>query len=88
MEGYYTPEKTREVLGNITPNALRNYVNRGKLHRMTPPGKRQAYYLITEVEDLKREMQEFYAGKTIIGKDKTNGRPAHRQGGSPKATRR
>ena len=77
MEGYYTPEKTREVLGNITPNALRNYVNRGKLHRKTPPGKRQGYYLISEVEALKREMQEFYSGP-VIGKERKNGGSTHR----------
>lgn len=85
MKGYYTPQKAREVLGGISPNKLRKYVQSGKLHRKVPPGGTQGLYSIDEVEALAQEIRDFYGGKQIIDKEDSHGRFVYRARGSAKA---
>lgn len=62
---YYTPKEARELLG-ITHSALLNQVVAGNLHRIIPPGKRQGVYLKGEVDQLKREMETFFATRRSV----------------------
>lgn len=55
---YYTAKEAQEILG-MTYSALRNQVNAGHITSIKPPGKRQAVYLRTDVDQLAREMDAF-----------------------------
>lgn len=84
---YYTAAKAREVLGDIPAFKLRKYVLSGKLHRYVPPGGAQGLYSADEVNALAREIRAFYSGKSITGKDGSNGRSADRTRGSSRTSR-
>ncbi|MGB8346554.1 MAG: hypothetical protein WCD86_16835, partial [Ktedonobacteraceae bacterium] len=60
FEGYYTPAQTLEKLG-INRKQLENYVNQGKLHRVTPPGRTHGVFAKDEVDDLAHELKAFIA---------------------------
>ena len=57
---YYTASQARHVLGNISPNQLKRYVDHGILNRYTPPGKVQGMYSKVEVDALAKSIREFY----------------------------
>ncbi len=70
MEGYYTAQQAREILG-MTYSALQNQVNIGNLHPVTPPGRRQKVYPKMEVDELKSEMEAW-----LISRQQTKIPPA------------
>ncbi len=59
---YYTAKEAGEILG-MTYSALRNQVDAGNIHSITPPGKRQAVYVKEDVDQLARELKIFMATK-------------------------
>lgn len=77
---YYTAAEARRVLGNITPNKLKKYVDRGILNRYPKPGELSGKYLKSEVDALARENERYERGEV----HKDNGRrTAHYTNGSP-----
>lgn len=59
-EGHYTPAQVMQLLG-INRKTLDNYVERGKLHRVTPPARVHSYFEKAEVDDLAREIESWLA---------------------------
>ena len=60
---YYRASEARKVLGNISANELKLYVDRGKLKKYPPPGKIQPRYRKAEVDALAEEIRRFNAGE-------------------------
>lgn len=57
---FYRAKQARHELGDITPNALKKLVDRGKLKRYTPPEGGQEVYSKDEVDALARQKREFW----------------------------
>jgi hypothetical protein len=64
-ELYYTPAEVQAIL-SINEPALRSLVMRDKLHRIIPPGKKQALFLRSEVDAFVTEWQAFLAGRPFL----------------------
>jgi len=56
---YYTAAQVKEKL-EITDTQLYNHVRNGNLHRVTPPGYKQGFYLRSEVDQYARELRPFF----------------------------
>lgn len=61
---YYKNKEAREVLGNISRQKLQQYVDSGKINKYFPPGEKHGVYLKVEVNNLARELDEFWQGPT------------------------
>ena len=57
---YYTAKQARRVLGDISANKLKKYVDSGILNRYPPPGGKQGLYSKEEVDALRTELLRFY----------------------------
>lgn len=62
---YYTPQQVRELLG-LTFSGLQNRVNTGNLHPITPPGQKHRLYPKQEVDDLRAELDAFFASRPMV----------------------
>jgi hypothetical protein len=78
FEGHYTPAQVMEKLG-INRKTLDNYVERGKLHRVTPPGRVHGYFEKAEVDDLAREIEAWLAVSAAPPSHFMKGTPADMQ---------
>lgn len=59
---YYTAGETKTILG-ITNGQLYNYSDNGTLERVYPPGKKQAVYKKSQVDQLARDLNVFIAAR-------------------------
>lgn len=57
-KGYLSRAETMERLG-VGREMLETFVRNGRLERVIPPGRKQGYYRIDQVESLARELKEF-----------------------------
>jgi hypothetical protein len=71
--GYYTATEAIERLG-ISEGMLYNHVRNGNLHRVVPKGRKQGFYLKSEVDALASNLQRFFAsGETETHAEKRGG---------------
>ena len=59
-KGYLSRADTMARLG-VDRDMLATYVRSGRLERIIPPGRKQAYYRLDQVNDLAQELQSFIA---------------------------
>jgi len=57
---YYTAKEAEEILG-MTYSALRNQVDAGNIRSIIVPGRQQAVYTKTDVDQLAKDLQVFFA---------------------------
>lgn len=62
---YYTAAEVKQKLG-ISDSTLYNYVYKGELQRIVPPHRKQGVYLRSEVDEIARELEAFFASRHII----------------------
>lgn len=74
---YYTAREARERLGGIHSNTLKHYVDSGKLKREIPPGRKQGVYAKKQVDDLAKELEQFYEMAPDSSKEDEHGRIAN-----------
>lgn len=65
---YYTAKQARKVLGDISANKLKKYVDSGILHRYPPPGGIQGLYSREEVDALREKLEQFYGESNQDGR--------------------
>ncbi|GCE05413.1 helix-turn-helix domain-containing protein [Dictyobacter aurantiacus] len=58
-KGYYTSTQVKEIL-NISGAMIANYVEKGKIRHVVPPGRKHGYYLKKDVDALARELETFF----------------------------
>ena len=58
MEDLYTSGKARQVL-SVSSSTFKTLVDSGKIRKMTPPGKKQGYYVKEDVDKLAKERSPF-----------------------------
>jgi hypothetical protein len=73
-KGYLTAAETKKLLG-ITDGMFYNFIDNGALKRMIPPGRKQGFYLKSQVEKLARDLQIFVS---IREEDKSSFRKAEK----------
>jgi hypothetical protein len=56
---YYTASQVKKIL-NIKNSTLYNYVYKGALQRVIPPGRKQGVYLRSEVDALAKSLQTYF----------------------------
>lgn len=61
-QGYYSRAEAMARLG-VDREMLETYIRNGRLERVIPPGRKQGYYRISQVESLVRELQAFERGE-------------------------
>src|SRR5947199_10635208 len=57
--GYLTSTQAAEILGCSVPMVY-NYERSGQLHKKTPPGRKQGFFLQSEVEALSEGLSGFF----------------------------
>jgi len=62
---YYTASEVKQKLG-ISDSTLYNYVYKGELQRIVPPHRKQGVYLRSEVDEIAREFDAFFASRHTI----------------------
>jgi hypothetical protein len=60
---YYTATQVKNKLG-ISDGMLHTYVQKGRLQRIIPAGRKQGFYLRNEVDQLANELNTFFATRT------------------------
>jgi hypothetical protein len=58
-KGYYTSTEVKKIL-NISGAMIANYVEKGKIKHVVPPGRIHGYYLKKDVENLATELETFF----------------------------
>lgn len=58
MKDLYTSGEARELLG-ISTSTFKIYVDSGRIRKVTPPGKKQGYYIKEDVDKLAKEREPF-----------------------------
>ncbi len=59
MEKLYTSSEARKILGGISTSTFKNLVDTGKIRKITPPNKKQGFYLREDVDKIADEMKQF-----------------------------
>lgn len=58
-KGYYTATQVKEIL-NISGGMIANYVEKGKIKHIVPPGRKHGFYLKSDVDKLANELRAFF----------------------------
>jgi hypothetical protein len=58
-KGYYTATQVKKIL-NISGGMIANYVEKGKIKHIVPPGRTHGYYLKKDVDALATELDAFF----------------------------
>lgn len=58
MNDLYTSSEAREILG-VSTSTFKIYVDSGKIRKITPPGKKQGFYVKEDVDKLVKEREPF-----------------------------
>lgn len=58
MEDVYSSTEARKIL-NVSTSTFKTYVDKGKIRKITPPGKTQGVYVKADVDKLAKEKEPF-----------------------------
>ena len=58
-KGYYTSTEVKKIL-NISGAMIANYVEKGKIKHIVPPGRKHGFYLKKDVDTLAEELNSFF----------------------------
>src|SRR5436305_3294320 len=56
---YYTETQVKQIL-NISGAMIANYVEKGKIKHIVPPGRKHGFYLKNDVDKLANELNAFF----------------------------
>ncbi len=65
MTELYTPKQAREIL-KISALELQRLVVRGKIQRITPPGRHKGAYLKSQIDSYAKELDAFRQQYTFV----------------------